>query len=182
MLAAVSRYPTKPPDAGIYSSSHTLASLLGLSNRNGAQIHSCTFHGQLVHHIYGYPTAEYDRVKIIDNRLHLPMGQPIPNDGCGLDLQVSVDACKRQQAVTPAKLRHRPSAPLGRSQFRGHSEPASSTGAYVIEAEANSDTDCDDDGYTTVPSSYTGCLKKSLRPRRVRGSQWHWLRRVGMGS
>ena len=65
-------------------------------DRNGVRSRSCVFCGVLGHRIRGCPVAqEYvdtGRVKIVGNRLHLPTGQPIPNDGRGPGLKASIDA------------------------------------------------------------------------------------------
>jgi hypothetical protein len=64
--------------------------------RYSARAKGCTFCGHLGHRIHSCPAAEEyvdnGRVKIINRRLYLPTGQPIPNDGRGLGLKAGVDA------------------------------------------------------------------------------------------
>lgn len=99
-VPASARQPwPEPPTAPPASSPATVAdsgSALFSDRRNGARTRGCAFCGLLAHRIHGCATArqyaDTGRVKIVNNRLHLPTGQPIPNDGRGLGLQASVDA------------------------------------------------------------------------------------------
>ena len=87
------RSPAPPDSSSVAAASEIDAFFY---DRNGAQSRSCVFCGMLGHRIRGCPTAEEyvdtGRVKIVGNRLHLPTGQAIPNDGRGLGLKASIDA------------------------------------------------------------------------------------------
>src|SRR6266702_7325239 len=111
----------------------------------------------LGHRVHGCPTAEEyvdtGRVKIVDNRLFLPTGQPILNNGCGLGLQASVDAWlsankpPSSDSTTPTPQRDTPPHATSYS-FEIVLEPAVPTGAYITE-EADLDADDNDRRYTT---------------------------------
>jgi hypothetical protein len=68
----------------------------------------------LGHRIHGCPAAEEyyrtGRVKIIGNRLHLPTGEQIPNDGRGLGLKASLDAWLAANTPPPSDATIDPSA------------------------------------------------------------------------
>ncbi|KAI9437811.1 hypothetical protein BJY52DRAFT_1196292 [Lactarius psammicola] len=93
------------------------------------------------------------RVKIVNNRLFLPTGQPIPNDGHGLGLQASIDAWlsanvqSSSDTATPTLQRDAPPHTTSYS-FEIVPEPVVSTGAYITE-EVDSDTGDSDKNYTT---------------------------------
>ena len=80
------------------ASSSTPEKDIFLRNRNSTRTRGCAFCCMPGHRIRGCPAAEEyvetGRVKIVNNRLHLPTGQPIPNyyGRRGLGLQASVDA------------------------------------------------------------------------------------------
>ncbi len=61
------------------------------SGKYSMRAQGCAFCGHLRHRINSCPAAEEyvdtGRVKIINQRLFLPTGQPIPNDGHGLGLK-----------------------------------------------------------------------------------------------
>ncbi len=109
------------------------------------------------HCIHSCPAAEEyvdtGHVKIINNWLFLPTGQPIPNDGHGLGLQVSIDtwlsANVQPFSDTTTQTPQRDMPPHATSySFEIILEPAVSTGAYITE-EADSDAGDGGDEYTT---------------------------------
>ena len=111
----------------------------------------------LGHRIHGCPAAEEyyrtGRVKIIGNRLHLPTGEPIPNDGHGLGLKASLDAwlaanVQPSSDTTMPAPQHDPPPHMISYSFEIVPQPAVPTGAYITE-EADSDTGSDDNVYTT---------------------------------
>lgn len=57
--------------------------------------HGCIFCAEHGHHVRQYSTARHyactDRILILNDRLHLPNGQPIPNDGNGRGLKPAID-------------------------------------------------------------------------------------------
>ena len=120
-------------------------------DRNGVQSRGCAFCGMLGHRIRGCPVAqEYvnaGRVKIVGNRLHLPTGQPIPNDGRGVGLKTSVDswlAANAQLSNEAISTAQRDSPPHITSYgFKIISESTSPVGAYI------SDLGADNDAYTS---------------------------------
>ena len=127
------------------------------SDRNGTRPQGCTFCGMLGHRIHGCPAAEEyyrtGRVKIIGNRLHLPTGEPIPNDGHGLGLKASLDAwlaanVQPSSDTTMPAPQHDPPPHMISYSFEIVPQPAVPTGAYITE-EADSDTGSDDNVYTT---------------------------------
>jgi hypothetical protein len=126
-------------------------------DRNGARSRACAFCGMLGHRIRGCPTAEEyvntGRVKIVGNRLHLPTGEPIPNDGCRLGLKASIDAWlaanaqRSTETAAPTTERARHLTQQSYS-FQILPEPVTPVGAYITE-EADSDTVEDDGAYNT---------------------------------
>ena len=126
------------------------------SDRNGIQTRGCTFCGVLGHRIRGCPAAqEYYRtgcVKIISNRLHLPTGEPMPNDGRGLGLKASLDAWLAANAQPPSDATmpspQRDPPPHATSySFEISPEPRALAGAYIAEG-ADSDSGSNNDAYT----------------------------------
>jgi hypothetical protein len=127
------------------------------SDRNGARSRGCMFCGMLGHRIHGCPAAEEyyrtGRVKIIGNRLHLPTGEQIPNDGRGLGLKASLDtwlaANTQPPSDTTTSTPQRDPPPHATSySFEISPEPTVPTGAYITE-EADIVSGDDDDTYTT---------------------------------
>jgi len=127
------------------------------SDRNSTRTRGCAFCSMLGHRVCGCPAAEEyvdtGCVKIVNNRLFLPTGQPIPNDSRGLGLQASVDAWlstnkpPSSDSTTPTPQHDAPPHATSYS-FEIVPEPAVPTGAYITE-EADLDTGDDDCGYTT---------------------------------
>jgi hypothetical protein len=125
------------------------------SDRNGTQSQGCMFCGMLGHRIHGCPAAKeyFDTgcVKIIGNRLLLPTGEPILNNGCRLGLKVSLDAWLAANAppssvtTTPTPQRDPPPHTMSYS-FEILPEPTIPTGAYITE-EAEVDSGNDDNTY-----------------------------------
>ena len=96
--------------------------VLFFSERNGAQFCGCMFCGMLGHHVHGCLAAEEhyrtNRLKIIDGWLHLPTGEPIPNDGCGPGLKVSLDAWLAANTQAPMSTpQHDPPPHMTRYSF-----------------------------------------------------------------
>jgi hypothetical protein len=111
----------------------------------------------LGHRIRGCPAAEEyyqtGRVKIVSNRLHLPTGEPIPNDGRGLGLKASLDAWLAANAqpssdTTMPAPQHDPPPHTTSYSFEILPEPAVPTGAYITE-EADLDSGSDDNAYSS---------------------------------
>src|SRR6266566_823196 len=134
--------PTSTPVAGSFKSDFF----------RSAHAQGCAFCGHLGHHIHSYPTAkEYvdtGHVKIINRRLYLPTGQPILNDGCGQGLKACVDAwlaanTQYSSTMTVPTVQCDP-PPHNAASFSFEvlpdPDPVVSTGAYIIEADADSDT------------------------------------------
>jgi integrase-like protein/reverse transcriptase-like protein/aspartyl protease len=126
--------------------------------RNSARAQGCAFCGHLGHRIHACPAAEEyvdtGRVKIINRRLYLPTGHPIPNDGRGLGLKAGVDtwlATNPQYSnTTKAPTTQRDPPPHAASfSFEVIPGPTAPTGAYITEADADSDTGGGDDTYPT---------------------------------
>ena len=143
------RAPAPPPD--------TPEGDLFFSERNGARSRGCMFCGMLGHRVRGCPAAEEyyrtNRLKIIDGRLHLPTGEPIPNDGRGQGLKASLDAWLAANTQAPGSTTtstpQRDPPPHTKSySFEILPEPTTTTGAYIAE-EADADGDTDNDEYTT---------------------------------
>jgi hypothetical protein len=111
----------------------------------------------LGHRIHGCPAAEEyvdtGCVKIIGNRLHLPTGEPIPNDGCGLGLKASLDAWLAANAP-PSSVTTMPTPqcdppPHTTSySFEILPELTVPTSVYITE-EADTDSGNDDNTYTS---------------------------------
>src|ERR1700744_572510 len=115
------------------------------------------FCGMLGHRVRGCPAAEEyyrtNRLKVIDGRLHLTTGEPIPNDGRGQGLKASLDAWlaanKQAPSGTTTSTPQRDPPPHTKSySVEILPEPTMATGAYIAE-EADSDGDAEDDMYTT---------------------------------
>src|SRR6266702_774314 len=169
----------RTPTPSASSSVTTVADKDGFfSDRNGARTRGCAFCGMLGHRVRGCPAAEEyvdtGRVKIFDNRLFLPTGQPIPNDGRGLGLQASVDAWlsankpPSSDSTTPTPQRDAPPHATSCS-FEIVPEPAVPTGAYITE-EADSDAGSDDHEYTMeLYDMYEvfATKKKDLKPSKA---------------
>ncbi|KAH9048591.1 hypothetical protein EDB84DRAFT_1573933 [Lactarius hengduanensis] len=70
--------------------------------------HGCIFCAEPGHHVRQCSTAEYydytNRILILNDRLHLPNGQPIPNDGNGRGLKPAIDKWLAANPVRPAPL------------------------------------------------------------------------------
>ena len=126
------------------------------SDRNGTRSRGCTFCGVLGHRVRGCPAAEEyyrtGRVKVVDNRLHLPTGEPIPNDGRGLGLKASLDAWlaanPQPSSDTTASPPQRDLPPHKSYSFEIVPEHTVPAGAYITE-EADIDSDSNDDVYTS---------------------------------
>jgi hypothetical protein len=73
--------------------------------RRQHRIDGCAFCTQQGHHLRGCPIAreyvESDRATIKNGRLHLPTGQPIPNDGSGRGLKHSIDSWIAANSAPP---------------------------------------------------------------------------------
>ena len=119
-------------------------------NKYSARAQGCAFCGHLGHRIHTCPAAEEyvdtGRVRIINRRLYLSTGQPIPNDGRGLGLKAGVDAwlaANQQYSSTPqAPTTQRDPPPhVSNMCFEISPEPEVPTGAYITEADANSEMD-----------------------------------------
>ena len=126
---------------------------LFFSERNGARSRGCMFCGMLGHRVRGCPAAEEyyrtNRLKVIDGRLHLPTGEPIPNDGRGQGLKASLDAWLAANTQVPTSTPQRDPPPHTTSySFEISPEPPVATGAYIAE-EADSDSGDEDDVYTS---------------------------------
>ncbi|KAF8266264.1 hypothetical protein EI94DRAFT_1803351 [Lactarius quietus] len=127
------------------------------SERNGACPHGCVFCNLFGHHIHGCPAVEeYYRtghIQIIGNWIHLPTGEPVPNDGHRLGLKASIDAWlvanpQSSSTATTLNTQHDPPPHAMSYSFEIIPEPAVLTGAYITE-EADSDTGEEDEAYTT---------------------------------
>ncbi|KAH9042193.1 hypothetical protein EDB85DRAFT_2139539 [Lactarius pseudohatsudake] len=70
--------------------------------------HGCIFCAEPGHHVRQCSTAKYydytNRILILNDRLHLPNGQPIPNDGNGRGLKPAIDKWLAANPVRPAPL------------------------------------------------------------------------------
>lgn len=117
------------------------------------QAQGCSFCSHLGHRIRLCPAAEEyvdsGRVKIINHRLYLPMGHPIPNDGHGLGLKAGVDAwlSANQQYLsssTAPTVQRDPPPHATSFSFEVLPDPTASTGAYITEADADVDTGSND--------------------------------------
>ncbi|KAH9080608.1 hypothetical protein EDB83DRAFT_998541 [Lactarius deliciosus] len=66
----------------------------------------CIFCAEPGHHVRQCSTAKYytrtNRILILNDRLHLPNGQPIPNDGNGRGLKPAIDKWLAANPVRPA--------------------------------------------------------------------------------
>ena len=118
-------------------------------DKYGMQPQACAFCGHIGHRIRNCPAAEEyvdtGRVKIINRRLYLPTGQFIPNDGRGLGLKAGVDAwlAANQQycSTSTAPTTQRDPPPHAASySFEVIPDAAVLKGAYITEADADSDT------------------------------------------
>ena len=119
-----------------------------------AQARGCAFCSYLGHRIYSCSVAEEyvdtGRVKVINRRLYLPTGHPIPNDGRGLGLKAGVDAWlaankQYSSTSTATTVQYDPpphTASLSSEVLTGS---AAFTGVCVTEADADSDTGNSDD-------------------------------------
>ena len=117
-----------------------------------ARPQGCAFCGHLGHRIHACPGAEEyvdtGRVRIINRRLYLPTGEPIPYDGCGLGLKASVDtwlAANQQfssSSTSTAPQRDRPPHQASFS-FEVIPEPSAPKGAYITEADSDDDANVD---------------------------------------
>ena len=151
---------------------------LFFSERNGARSRGCMFCGMLGHRVRGCLAGEEyyrtDRLKIIDGRLHLPTGKPIPNDSCGQGLKASLDAwlAANTQAPGSATTSTPQCDPLPHTtsySFEISPEPPIPTGAYIAE-EADSDSGIEDDMYTSeLYDMYEvfAAKKKDSRPSKT---------------
>ena len=140
--------------------------------------HGCMFCGMLGHRIHGCPAAEEyyrtGRVKIISNRLHLPTGEQIPNDGRRLGLKASLDAwlaanTQPSSNATMLTPQRDPPPHITSYSFEISPEPAVPTSAYIVE-EADSDLGSNDNAYTSeLYDMYEvfAMKKKDSRPSKV---------------
>jgi hypothetical protein len=129
----------------------------------------------LGHRIHGCPAVKeyYDtgRVKVIGNQLHLPTGEPIPNDGRGMGLKASLNAWLAANTHVPSNVtastpQRDPPPHTTSYSFEIIPEAAVSTGAYITE-EADSDTGGDDDAYTTTCTKSSRQRKRTRRPPKL---------------
>jgi hypothetical protein len=135
------------------------------SDKFNTRAPGCAFCGHLRHRIHGCPAAEEyvdtGRVRIVNRRLYLPTGQPIPNDGRGLGLKAGVDswlAANPQYSATAtasttatvsttdtaSTTQHDPPPHMATLSFEIFSEPAADTevptGAFITEVDDEPDT------------------------------------------
>src|SRR6266567_3401698 len=117
---------------------------------HSAHAQGCAFCRHLSHHIHSCPAAEEyvntGCVKIINCCLYLPTGQPIPNDRYGQGLKAGVDAWlaanTQYSSTTTVPTVHCDPPPHNVASFSFEvlpdSDPAVSTGAYITEANTDS--------------------------------------------
>lgn len=74
--------------------------------RTMPRTHGCIFCAKPGHYVRQCPTAKYydatNRILILNDRLHLPNGQPIPNDGNGRGLKPAIDKWLAANPARPA--------------------------------------------------------------------------------
>lgn len=132
-----------------------------------ARPQGCTFCGHLGHRIHACPGAEEyinsSHIQIINRRLYLPTGKPIPYDGRGLGLKASVDtwlAANQQfssSGASTALQRDRPPHQASFS-FEVIPEPSAPKGTYITEADLDEDASIDN-----YPTELYDILRSSLR-------------------
>lgn len=119
-------------------------------DKYSARAQGCAFCGHLGHYIHSCPAAEEyvntGHVKIINRCLYLPTGQPILNDERGLGLKAGVNvwiAANQQYSSTPRVPTVQCDPPPHNTtsfSFEVIPDPAVPTGAYITEADVDSDT------------------------------------------
>ena len=125
--------------------------------RYNAQAQTCAFCGHLGHRIRSCPAAEEyvdtGRVQILNGRLYLTTGEPIPNDGRGLGLKAGVDAwlaANKQYSNTSTNPTVTRDPPPHTASFSFEALPDTTvpTSAYITKLE----TDTQPDNGDTYPN------------------------------
>jgi Aspartyl protease len=141
-------------------------------DKYSARAQGCAFCGHLGHRIHACPAAkEYvdtGHVKIINCRLYLPTGQPIPNDGRGLGLKAGVDAWlaanKQYSSTSIAPTVQRDPPPHAASfSLEVLPDPAAS-GAYITEADADLNTGGNDNYPTELYDMFEVFVARKTEP------------------